>query len=133
MEDACKNAESSLGPWAVNGDSSTPTRIFSLTCGSPRSAKGKAVFSLRALSRLAAGWSPHWRLKRKKTAPDPGRCDFKLAVLTGAGEGPRASLGDRQLLQLSGQARDLPRAGVLVHDALGDRAHQLGLGLDEGG
>src|SRR2546430_2451397 len=54
MEDACKNAESSRGPWRVNGDSSTPARIFSLTCGSPRAAKGKAVFSLRDLSRLAA-------------------------------------------------------------------------------
>src|SRR3989344_9397082 len=47
--------------------------------------------------------------------------------------GPRPGRsGRRHLLELSGQARDLPRAGVLVHHALADGAHQLGLSLYEG-
>ena len=50
---------------------------------------------------------------------------------------PQSALADRSggrhLLQLGGQAGDLARAGVLVDHTLGDGAHQLGLGLDEGG
>jgi hypothetical protein len=41
--------------------------------------------------------------------------------------------GGGHLLQLGGQTADLARARVLVNHALGDGAHQLGLGLDEGG
>ena len=41
--------------------------------------------------------------------------------------------GGGHLLQLCGETTHLARTRVLVNHALGDGAHQLGLGLDEGG
>src|SRR5882762_9563017 len=68
----------------------------------------------------------------RKTAPRwaPLGCSIPMGEAGYARS--NAISGCRHFPQGRGQARDFPGTGVLVHHALGDGAHQLGLGLHEG-
>src|SRR5687767_11691333 len=67
-----------------------------------------------------------WPQIRKNPASRPGLIrDEKTAV--------RAALLSAQRLDAAREARDLPRRGILVHDALLGGAHHLRLGGAQGG